>query len=73
MSAIEPGIVGTGLRSHVTVTGTGTGVRDWPAGSTETTQWSTAEDIARIVGFLAFRPARVNLRQDTIMPTGEAG
>lgn len=68
VSAIEPGIVGTELQSHVT----DSGVREWLAGSKETMEWLTAEDIARTVGFLASQPARVNLQQVTIMPTAEA-
>ncbi|WP_055589788.1 SDR family oxidoreductase [Peterkaempfera griseoplana] len=68
VSAIEPGIVGTELQSHVT----DDGVRQWLAGSKEIMEWLTPEDIAHTVGFLASQPARVNLQQVTIMPTGEA-
>ncbi|MGW2938890.1 SDR family oxidoreductase [Streptomyces sp. NPDC001156] len=67
VSAIEPGIVGTELQSHVT----DTGVQAWLEGSKEVMEWLTAEDIAHTVGFLASQPARVNLQQVTIMPTGE--
>ncbi|MFG3063788.1 SDR family oxidoreductase [Streptomyces sp. NPDC048231] len=67
VSAIEPGIVGTELQSHVT----DPGARDWLAGSKEMMEWLTAKDIAHTVGFLASQPARVNLQQVTIMPTGQ--
>ncbi|MEU0491407.1 SDR family oxidoreductase [Nocardiopsis sp. NPDC006139] len=69
VSAIEPGIVGTELQSHVT----DEGARAWLEGSKETMEWLTPEDIARSVGFLASLPPRVNLQQVTIMPTGQAG
>ncbi|MFE2493950.1 SDR family oxidoreductase [Streptomyces scopuliridis] len=69
VSAIEPGIVGTELQSHVT----DDGARDWLAGSKETMEWLTPEDIARTIGFLATLPPRVNLQQVTIMPTGQPG
>lgn len=67
VSAIEPGIVGTELQSHVT----DTGASEWLAGSKETMEWLTAEDVAHTVGFLASQPTRVNLQQVTIMPTGQ--
>jgi NADP-dependent 3-hydroxy acid dehydrogenase YdfG len=69
VSAIEPGIVGTELQSHVT----DQGAQDWLAGSKETMEWLTAQDIAETVGFIATLPPRVNLQQVTIMPTGQAG
>lgn len=69
VSAIEPGIVGTELQSHVT----DEGARAWLEGSRETMEWLTPEDIAQSVGFLASLPPRVNLQQVTIMPTGQAG
>ncbi|MGV4980947.1 SDR family oxidoreductase [Streptomyces sp. NRAIS4] len=68
VSAIEPGVVGTELQSHVT----DQGARDWLAGSKETMEWLTAQDIAETVGFIATLPPRVNLQQVTIMPTGQA-
>ncbi|MDX2644702.1 SDR family oxidoreductase [Streptomyces sp. PA03-1a] len=67
VSAIEPGIVGTELQSHVT----DSGALEWLAGSKETIEWLTAQDIARTVGFLVSQPAHVNLQQVTIMPTGQ--
>ncbi|MFI1655136.1 SDR family oxidoreductase [Streptomyces sp. NPDC020472] len=69
VSAIEPGIVGTELQSHVT----DQGARDWLAGSRESMEWLTAQDVAETVGFIAALPPRVNLQQVTIMPTGQAG
>ncbi|MET9730575.1 SDR family oxidoreductase [Streptomyces sp. NPDC006458] len=68
VSAIEPGIVGTELQSHVT----DQGALDWLAGSKETMEWLTAQDVAETVGFIATLPSRVNLQQVTIMPTGQA-
>ncbi|MGC7096830.1 SDR family oxidoreductase [Amycolatopsis lurida] len=69
VSAIEPGIVGTELQSHVT----DEGARDWLEGSKETIDWLTPQDIAETIGFLAGLPARANLQQVTIMPTAQAG
>lgn len=68
VSALEPGIVGTELQSHVT----DQGARDWLAGSKDTMEWLTAQDVAKTVGFIASLPPRVNLQQVTIMPTGQA-
>ncbi|RDI48557.1 SDR family oxidoreductase [Nocardia mexicana] len=65
VSAIEPGIVGTELQSHVT----DTGARDWLEGSKQAMTWLEPEDIAAAVDFLAAQPPRVNLQQVTIMPT----
>ncbi|MFF9640049.1 SDR family oxidoreductase [Kitasatospora aureofaciens] len=68
VSAVEPGIVGTELQSHVT----DQGALEWLAGSKETVEWLTPEDVAEMVGVIATLPARVNLQQVTIMPTGQA-
>ncbi|MFJ1455288.1 SDR family oxidoreductase [Nocardia sp. N2S4-5] len=65
VSAIEPGIVGTELQSHVT----DAGAQDWLEGSKQAMTWLEPEDIAAAVEFLAAQPARVNLQQITIMPT----
>ncbi|TDD85869.1 SDR family oxidoreductase [Actinomadura rubrisoli] len=65
VSALEPGIVGTELQSHVT----DDGVRQWLEGTKETMQWLTPQDIAETVGFIAALPPRANLQQVTIMPT----
>ncbi|WP_280383050.1 SDR family oxidoreductase [Nocardia wallacei] len=65
VSAIEPGIVGTELQSHVT----DAGAQDWLEGSKQAMTWLEPEDIAATVDFLAAQPQRVNLQQVTIMPT----
>lgn len=65
VSAIEPGIVGTELQSHVT----DAGALEWLEGSKEAMEWLTPQDVAQTVGFLASLPSRVNLQQVTIMPT----
>ncbi|WP_326615924.1 SDR family oxidoreductase [Streptomyces decoyicus] len=69
VAAIEPGIVGTELQSHVT----DEGALQWLEGSKEAMEWLTPQDIAQTVGFLASLPPRANLQQVTIMPTGQAG
>ncbi|MEU8527740.1 MULTISPECIES: SDR family oxidoreductase [Streptomyces] len=68
VSAIEPGIVGTELQSHVT----DEGALAWLEGSKETMEWLTPEDIAQTVAFVASLPPRANLQQVTIMPTAQA-
>ncbi|MER7846600.1 SDR family oxidoreductase [Kitasatospora sp. NPDC096077] len=68
VSALEPGIVGTELQSHVT----DQGAREWLEGSRDTMEWLTPADVAEAVGFIATLPPRVNLQQVTIMPTGQA-
>jgi NADP-dependent 3-hydroxy acid dehydrogenase YdfG len=65
VSAIEPGLVGTELQSHVT----DPGALDWLEGSRETIVWLTPEDVAESVLFIVSQPAHVNLQQVTIMPT----
>jgi NADP-dependent 3-hydroxy acid dehydrogenase YdfG len=65
VSAIEPGIVGTELQSHVT----DAGALNWLDGSKQAMTWLEPEDIAEAVAFLAQQPARVNVQQITIMPT----
>ncbi|MER6304645.1 SDR family oxidoreductase [Streptomyces sp. NPDC001657] len=65
VSALEPGIVGTELQSHVT----DAGALEWLEGSKQAMEWLTPQDIAQTVGFLASLPPRVNLQQVTIMPT----
>ncbi|MFF4197875.1 SDR family oxidoreductase [Nonomuraea sp. NPDC001831] len=66
VSAVEPGIVGTELQSHVT----DEGARAWLEGSKEAMEWLTPQDVAQTVGFIASLPPRANLQQVTIMPTG---
>ncbi|MEU4390670.1 SDR family oxidoreductase [Kribbella sp. NPDC023855] len=67
VSALEPGIVGTELQSHVT----DEGALEWLDGSKQTMEWLTPDDVAQAVGFIATLPPRVNLQQLTIMPTGQ--
>ncbi|MFE3128867.1 SDR family oxidoreductase [Streptomyces hydrogenans] len=67
VSAIEPGIVGTELQSHVT----DQGAIDWLEDSKESMDWLTPQDVAETIGFLATLPPRVNLQQVTIMPTAQ--
>jgi NADP-dependent 3-hydroxy acid dehydrogenase YdfG len=69
VAAIEPGIVGTELQSHVT----DQGAQDWLEGSKETIEWLTPQDVAETIGFLATLPPRANLQQVTIMPTAQPG
>ncbi|NIH83987.1 SDR family oxidoreductase [Amycolatopsis granulosa] len=68
VSAVEPGIVGTELQSHVT----DLGAQDWLAGSKKEMTWLAPEDVAEAIAFLAAQPAHVNLQQVTIMPTRQA-
>lgn len=68
VSAIEPGIVGTELQSHVT----DAGALAWLDGAAQTMEFLTPQDVAQTVAFLACLPPRVNLQQVTIMPTGQA-
>ncbi|MEV0741497.1 SDR family oxidoreductase [Streptomyces sp. NPDC050549] len=68
VSAIEPGIVGIELQSHVR----DEGARAWLEGSKEAMEWLAPEDIARTVGFVASLPPRANRQQVTIMPTAQA-
>ena len=67
VSAIEPGIVGTELQSHVT----DPGAQQWLEGAAQQMEFLAPEDVARTIGFLAALPPRVNLQQVTIMPTGQ--
>jgi NADP-dependent 3-hydroxy acid dehydrogenase YdfG len=68
VAAIEPGIVGTELQSHVT----DEGALAWLEDSKDTVEWLTGEDVAQTVAFLVGLPARVNLWQVGILPTGQA-
>lgn len=67
VAAIEPGIVGTELQSHVT----DAGALAWLEGAQQAMEFLRPQDIAQTVGFLAALPPRVNLQQVTIMPTGQ--
>ena len=68
VSAIEPGIVGTELQSHVDYQG----ALDWLSDAKEQMEWLTPEDIASAIAYTVSAPKRVNLQQVTILPTGQA-
>lgn len=68
VSAIEPGIVGTELQSHVDFQG----AQDWLAGARQQMEFLEPEDVAATIAFTVSAPKRVNLQQVTIMPTGQA-
>ncbi|GAB3936161.1 SDR family oxidoreductase [Kribbella albertanoniae] len=67
VAAIEPGFTTTELQSHVT----DPGISEWLEGAKTQLEWLTPGDIAVTVGFIASLPARVNLQQLTVMPTGQ--
>lgn len=67
VSAIEPGIVGTELQSHVDYQG----ALDWLEASKAQVEWLAAEDVAEAIAFTLSLPKRVNLQQVTIMPTAQ--
>jgi NADP-dependent 3-hydroxy acid dehydrogenase YdfG len=67
VSAIEPGIVGTELQSHVDYQG----ALDWLSDAKTKMEWLTPEDIASAIAYLVSAPKRVNLQQVTILPTGQ--
>lgn len=67
VSVVEPGIVRTELKDHVTDAGASQWIEDQIA-SYETL---TSEDVAEVVAFLAAQPARVNIPEYTVMPTAQ--
>ncbi|HTI27005.1 MAG TPA: SDR family oxidoreductase [Kutzneria sp.] len=67
VSAVEPGLVRTELQDHVTDAAS----NEWLDGVKDSLEWLKAEDVARLVGFLAAQPPHVNLEQVTIMPTAQ--
>jgi NADP-dependent 3-hydroxy acid dehydrogenase YdfG len=67
VSAVEPGIVRTELKDHVTDPGAAQWIDDQIA-SYETL---TPEDVAEVVAFLAAQPARLNIPEFTVMPTAQ--
>ncbi|MEU9322149.1 SDR family oxidoreductase [Streptomyces sp. NPDC048295] len=69
VSALEPGIVDTEIQNHAT----DEAALRWLASAKETMECLTPQDIAETIGFLAALPARVNLQQVVIMPTGQPG
>jgi NADP-dependent 3-hydroxy acid dehydrogenase YdfG len=68
VAAVEPGIVGTELQTHVT----DAGVLEWLEGTRSEITWLAPEDVAEAITFLVSQPAHVNLQQVTIMPTRQA-
>jgi NADP-dependent 3-hydroxy acid dehydrogenase YdfG len=68
VSAIEPGIVGTELGSHVDFKG----AQDWLEGTKGQIEWLAPEDIAEVIAFAVSAPKRMNLQQVTIMPTAQS-
>lgn len=63
---IEPGVVTSELREHVTADG---GLRDQLEDWFGTLDELTAEDIAELIAYTTSRPKRVNLRQIVALPT----
>lgn len=66
--AIEPGIVGTELQSHVDFSG----AQEWLEGAKSQMEWLEPEDVAEAIAFAVSAPKRMNLQQITIMPTGQS-
>jgi NADP-dependent 3-hydroxy acid dehydrogenase YdfG len=64
-TAIEPGIVQTELQGHVT----DAGVQAWLADAAASMELLQADDVARVVAFIAEQPRHVNLSHVRIMPT----
>lgn len=67
VAAVEPGIVRSELQSHVT----DDGVNAWLADVFASYEVLESADIAEAVAFLAQQPARVNIPEITVMPTGQ--
>lgn len=67
VAMLEPGITETELQGHFTFQG----ATDWIANARQSIEFLKAEDIARVVAFLASQPRHVNLQQVVIMPTRE--
>jgi NADP-dependent 3-hydroxy acid dehydrogenase YdfG len=69
VSAIEPGIVGTELQSHVDFKG----ANDWLDSTRKAgMEWLEPDDIAEAIAFTVSMPRRMNMQQITIMPTAQA-
>lgn len=67
VSAIEPGMVGTELRSHVT----DPGANEWLDGAFASMEVLEPSDVAEAVAFLAAQPPRVNFSRVTVLPTAQ--
>lgn len=68
VSAVEPGIVKTELKDHVT----DPGANEWLDGALASIEALESSDVAEAVAFLAAQPPRVNLPRLVIMPTAQA-
>lgn len=68
VAAVEPGIVKTELRDHVT----DRGANEWLDGALASIEALESSDVAEAVAFLAAQPPRVNLPRLVIMPTAQA-
>lgn len=67
VAMLEPGITETELQGHFTFQG----ATDWIANARQSIEFLKADDIARVVAFLAAQPPHMNLQQVVIMPTRE--
>jgi NADP-dependent 3-hydroxy acid dehydrogenase YdfG len=67
VAMLEPGITDTELQGHFTFQG----ATDWIANARQSIDFLQADDVARVVAFLAAQPKHVNLQQVVIMPTKE--
>lgn len=67
VAMLEPGITDTELQGHFTFQG----ATDWIANARKSIEFLQADDVARVVAFLAAQPKHVNLQQVVIMPTRE--
>jgi NADP-dependent 3-hydroxy acid dehydrogenase YdfG len=64
---IEPGMISSELRDHMTDAEAQTTIREWVAA----TQPIPAEHVGDLIAYLASRPAAVNVPQLTVMPTAQ--
>jgi NADP-dependent 3-hydroxy acid dehydrogenase YdfG len=69
VSMIEPGVVDTGLQSHLKDQDATDGLEE---STRKTVDWLQAEDIAETIAFTVSLPKHVNLQQVTVMPTRQA-
>lgn len=67
VAMLEPGITETELQGHFTFQG----ATDWIANARRSMEFLKADDIARVVAFLAAQPPHMNLQQVVVMPTRE--
>ena len=69
VTALEPGIVATELQGHVD----DEGVEEWLSQAFQSMTVLTADDVARVVAFIAAQPPHVNVPQVSVMPTQQVG